>query len=779
MGLATADGLLAGGYTLATLATAGAHSMANPSTPKSAGEGEAFRPFVDDAEKMREFTWPAIVSGTLLGIVFGTSSLYLVLKVGLTVSASIPVAVLSVTLFRALSAFGVRRTTILENNIVQTAGSAGESIAFGVGVSMPALLMLGYDISLERVMVVSVLGGLLGILMMIPLRRAFIVRLHGKAGEPGKLLYPEGTACAEVLKSGERGGAAGGLVVLGFAIAAVHKIATEGLHLLSATVSQPLAFFNRGAVLASDMASEMLGVGYIIGTRTSSVMFAGALLGYLTIAPLLYVSEGPSLEKTVLAAVQKEKPEVTSVSPAQIVNHIRQTYLLYIGAGCVTAAGIISMFRTLPLIVRSAGAGLKNLRGSGAAKGADRRTDRDMPLSLVLIGSAALVILLAIWLMQEMSPQGAVLGALLVVCFGFLFVTVSSRLTGEIGSSSNPISGMTVATLALTCAIFLALGMTSPLDKVLALSIGAVVCIAASNGGTTSQDLKTGYLVGATPKLQQWAILIGAVSSALVIGGTLLLFNAAGTIYSEKNLPTANLSAQLRAMSKETYKGKEYSVWWVTEDLADGTKPGKYLVDEQGVVRFLVDPAIVGRLEEKDDGSKATFKFTAPKTQVMAIIINGVLGGTLNTGLMLAGAMIAVTLELCGVSSLAFAVGMYIPPNISAPIFLGGLVRWAVDKFSARGNGKEDEATRVARTESSPGVLLASGFIAGGSLAGVALAFVEFSEPLKEKMNLAGHDGAIVESPLVVLAVFSVLVVGLLTASKLFRSGQPAPKDSS
>ncbi|HWY86002.1 MAG TPA: oligopeptide transporter, OPT family [Gemmataceae bacterium] len=702
----------------------------------------AHEPYVPDHVSMPEFTLVPIIVGAVLGIVFGASSIYLVLKVGMTVSASIPVAVLSITLFRGMSRlFGLRSATILENNIVQTTGSAGESIAFGVGVTMPALMILGFDMTISRVMLVSVLGGLLGILMMIPLRRAFIVKLHGKPGEPGKLLYPEGTACAQVLISGEKGGTTGLTVFLGFFLAFGHKFVTEGMNLLQGTLSYPITVVNKMAIFSAEMASELLGVGYIIGTRTSSIMMGGAVLGYLVIAPTIYMF-GENLP-TPLA------PATTKTISQMSIREIRENYLLYIGAGCVAAAGVISMLKTLPLIFRSIASGLGTLRGARGTSGRPtfQRTEDDLSLKVVLFGSLALIVILTFFLGQEINWGSAILGAVLVILFGFLFVTVSSRLTGEIGSSSNPISGMTVATLMLTCFLFLTMGMTSPAEKVLALSIGAVVCIAASNGGTTSQDLKTGFLVGATPRLQQLAIIIGALTSALFIGATLLYFNQAGTIYTQKDLPTVNLADKLSQLhEKETYQGHTYYVWRPMQGEYEKVEPGKYLVDDTGDVRYLVDPGIMGRRTHRDDGSKVSREFEAPKTQVMALIINSVLGGKLNWTLLVIGAMIAVTLELCGISSLAFAVGVYVPIQYSVPVFLGGLVRWGLDAFTSRvtvppatGDAGLDAAARaqaeveaIARTESSPGVLMASGYIAGGSLAGVLIAFLEFAPDFRE-----------------------------------------------
>jgi putative OPT family oligopeptide transporter len=759
-------------------------------------------PYVPDNVTLPEFTFAPLLIGTLLGLVFGASSLYLVLKVGMTVSASIPVAVLAITLFRGLSkAFGVRQATILENNIVQTSGSAGESIAFGVGVTMPALLFLGFEMDLVRVMVVSILGGLLGILAMIPLRRAFIVRMHGRPGQPGTLLYPEGVAAAQVLISGEKGGTTGATVFVGFAIAFVHKFLTIGLHLLKETITVPFTAINRAARFAGDAASELLGVGYIIGVRTSSIMMAGAVLGYLVIIPIVYYmgvasdKPIPPADKTIAAIEQAEEADPEDVD---LVSTLRNNYLLYIGAGCVAAAGIISMGRTLPMIVRSVRSGMATVRGGGPAMaGRVPRTQDDMSMRVVLFGSLALLVLLAAFLYPEVGFKAAIAGALLVLVFGFLFVTVSARLTGEIGSSSNPISGMTVATLMLTCLIFLGLGWTSPLERILALSVAGVVCIASSNGGTTAQSLKTGFLVGGTPKYMQYAILIGALVSALVIGGTLLAFNSAGTVYStdpqylpkdDSGKPVVLTSAEMsRLKEQETYEGKEYLIWDTRRDnftaqrgdraallkAPDGSAPeGRFLVDPaSGAVAFLKDPTIGGRI--KKVGEHETTRFDAPKTQVMKIIIDGVLTRKLNWSLVLIGAMIAVTLELCGVSSLAFAVGVYVSIQYSVPIFLGGILRWGIDKWQARrsaasveaaGNDPEARAKAeieaIRRSETSPGVLLASGYIAGGSIAGVVAAFLEFSPSLKGKLDYT----KVVESmgwgaDAVAIALFAVLIV--------------------
>ncbi|MFM8275054.1 MAG: OPT family oligopeptide transporter, partial [Gemmata sp.] len=727
-----------------------------------------FRPFVPPTEAPKEFTLSAVVAGTALGLVFAASSLYLVLKVGMTVSASIPVAVLAITLFRALSkAFGFRQATILENNIVQTAGSAGESIAFGVGVTMPALLLLGFGMDLSRVMVVSVLGGLLGILAMIPLRRAFIVKMHfqpGKKDQKETLLYPEGTACAQVLISGEKGGTTGKTVFIGFGLAFLHKFVTEGMNLVVTTAKVPLTFINKAAVFSAEMASELLGVGYIIGLRTSAMMMGGAVLGYLVILPIIYF-----IGESNAAVIPPGKKPIKEMVEGLDVSALRNAYLLYIGAGCVATAGIISMFKTLPMIVRSFGSSLSSLSGGkGAATGgAARRTDHDMPMSWVLGGTVLLVALLAAFLAGEVGVVTALLGALLVVLFGFLFVTVSARLTGEIGSSSNPISGMTTATLMITCLIFLALGMTGTIDRVLALSVAAVVCIASSNGGTVAQSLKTGYIVGGTPRFMQYAISVGAFVSALVIGGTLIYgLNNPGTVYSSKpeNVPPLTLTqGELgRLAQTETYKGQTYKVFDTNaneinreagaykprEDVAK-YKPGRYLVEPgTGKVAYLKDPTIMGQLKQRDDGTPVERKFEAPKTRVLGIVINGVLQRDLNWTMVAIGAMIAVMLELCGVSALAFAVGLYVPIQYSVPIFIGGIVRWWVDKryaaeaardIAAAGDDPakraQAEVEAIRKAETSPGVLLASGYIAGGSIAGVMLAFFAFSDTLPRDIS--------------------------------------------
>lgn len=752
--------------------------MTEPSPQAGSSASAEHQPYVPAHVEMQEFTWPAVLVGALLGILFGASSLYLLLKVGMTVSASVPIAVLSITLFRMFSrTFGVRRATILENNIVQTTGSAGESIAFGVGVTMPALLLLGFEMDVTRVMTVSVLGGVLGILMMIPLRRAFIVKQHGK------LPYPEGTACAEVLEAGERGGSSARMVFLGFGIAAVHKFLTKACKLWSDEPAQALygqaadgtKYGLKGAEVSGELAPELLGVGFLIGPRIASLMLSGAVLSYFVIGPLI-ATFGERLGAPVPPAVS-EVDQSTGKDMGLIGNMdpgaIKANYLRYIGAGAVAAGGILSMFRALPLILASILSGLRDLRASRAAgMEVTARTERDLSMTVVLVGSLALAgaLMFIPSLGLGLSLWG-LLGALMILLFGFLFVTVSSRLTGEVGSSSNPISGMTIATLLLTCLIFLLLGRTDRMAMLTALTVSAVVCIASSNGGTTSQDLKTGYLVGATPRKQQLAIVVGAVTSALVIGLTMLALNAAGVHYTNKGLPHRRLEVPADAPRERVGRPhdetdqREYAVVHVTgEDHQryPDVKPGRYLVDDQGWIKYKTDIPIAQESKIMDNGQEAPTRFSAPQPQLFRLIIEGVLGGNLEWGLVVTGALIALTVELAGVSALPFAVGMYIPLGSTMPIFVGGVLRW----LSERWRGK---AASEAETETSPGVLLSSGYIAGGTLIGLVIAFFAFlPRGFNEALDLSRFLGPVWTAPdspypkLVAVAAFAAIALFML-----------------
>ncbi len=697
--------------------------------------------FVSPDDTRPELTIRAVILGVLLGVVFGASSLYLLLKVGMSVSASVPIAVLSITVFRGLSrAIGSRRATILENNIVQTAGSAGESLAFGVGVTMPALYLLGYEMDVVRVMMVSVLGGLLGILMMIPLRRAFIVRQHGK------LAYPEGTACAEVLIAGETGGSSAKMVFAGFGIAFLYKFLSKACKFwveepsqnLFAVTSEGTKVGLKGAAISGELSPELLGVGYIIGPKIASLMMSGAVLSYFVIGPLI-ATFGENLSVAVPPAVASGG--AVDSDPGLIRNmgpdDIKGNYLRFVGAGAVAAGGIIGMFRSLPLIFASVLAGLRDLRSSDK-RSHHIRTEQDIPFSWVVFGSVGLiaVLMLVPSLGFGLNVQGFI-GALMVLLFGFLFVTVSSRLTGEVGSSSNPISGMTIATLLMTCLIFWLLGRTGPTAMLTALTVAAVVCIASSNGGTTSQDLKTGFLVGATPSRQQIAILAGTLFSATIIGITLLALNGAGTHYTTKKLPTATLKIpeySLREKPGKPYQSDsvEYHVIHVrkSDELNPGVAAGRYLADDRGLIKYRTDLPIDRREKIMDDGADAPEGFDAPQPQLFTSIIEGILGGTLEWGLIIIGVLIAVCIELAGVSALPFAVGMYIPIGATSPIFIGGLIKWIADKLKGTHSAAEQSS------DSSSGVLLSSGYIAGGTLCGLLLAFFAFL-PTKFSSSLA------------------------------------------
>ncbi len=696
-----------------------------------------FKPYVAASERIKEFSLGPILMGVVLGILFGASSLYLALKVGMTVSASIPVAVLSITLFKGLSKmFGFRKATILENNMVQTTGSAGESIAFGVAVTMPALLILGYDMDLTRIMTVSILGGLIGVLMMIPLRQALIVKEHGK------LIYPEGTACAEVLIVGEKGGSSGKIVFGGFFLGLLYKFFNVGMRLWKDVPEKAFSFF-KGSAISAEVSPELLGVGYIIGIRTAAIMMAGGVLSSFVLIPMISLFGGQLVEPLFPAKILIKDMEI---------HDIWRNYVLYIGAGAVAAGGIISLFQSLPTIIGGARSGLRSVMGGkSAAAGEKLRTDDDLPMSFVIIGT--LVMVVALWFAPALHIN--LLSALMIIVFGFLFVTVSSRLTGEIGSSSNPISGMTVATLLLTCLVFLAVGWVGPEYRVGALSIAAVVCIAASNAGTTSQDLKTGYLVGATPKYQQIGLLIGAVSSAIVIGYSLKLLNDASTVYSKK-VPafTVNVSELKEKQKVGGPEGRadtqDYFVYQVTEQSTPETlatlSPGKYLVNDQGQVVYLVDPGINGSLNKRDDGTSVT-KYEAPKARLMSLIIDGILTQKLPWGLVLLGVFLAVVLELCGISALPFAVGVYLPIAASAPIFVGGVVRWLVER-------KKTKTEAETESETGPGILFSSGLIAGGAIAGILLALTQVLEGVAGKMDMSAAIGSLGTSDIFSLIIF-------------------------
>ena len=585
-----------------------------------------FKPYVPATESPAEFTVKAVVLGVLFGLIFGASTVYLGLRAGLTVSASIPIAVLAISVLKKIGG-----STILENNIVQTIGSAGESIAGGVVFTIPALIFLapygpGF-FSYFQILMLAFAGGILGVLMMVPLRRALIVKEHGV------LPYPEGAACADVLIAGERGGALATTVFSGLGIGAIWKSLSWIFQVFTTAVGYSMArtSFFPNATLNVDISPEYMGVGYVIGPRIAGVMFAGGVLSWLVLLPLLSIL---GRYMTVpFPPIPASGLRIDQMSAQQLWS----AYIRYTGAGAVLASGLITLARTIPTIISSFRDSVKDFSGTKKS-GVQLRTERDLPATVVLVGSLALAVFLAV--APKMPTQGNFLAAILIVIFGFFFVTVSSRITGLIGSSSNPISGMTIATLILTCTIFVALGWTGDYYAPVALCVGAVICIAAAQAGGTSQDLKTGYLVGATPIYQQIGLLIGVITSALVIGLT--------TLYLHKVMVI---------------------------------------------------------------GSQA---LPAPQATLMSTIIKGLLSQNLPWGLVLVGVFISITLELCGIHSLSFAVGSYLPIATTAPIFAGGLVRWFVERKT--GTAEESEV--------GSGTLFSSGLIAGGSLAGILYAIL-------------------------------------------------------
>jgi putative OPT family oligopeptide transporter len=660
-----------------------------PAAAPPAPVERGFQPFIPDDANVAEFTVRAVVFGAFFGIVFGAVTVYLALRAGLTVSASIPIAVLSIAI---LKRFG---STILENNIVQTAGSAGESVAAGVVFTLPALIFLGFELDIARIFWVALAGGILGVLFMIPLRRQLIVKEHAN------LLYPEGTACADVLIAGEKGGSFAGRVFAGFGVAAVYKFLHEGLRLWSGQPTYQPAWYP-GGTLAGTTTPEYLGVGYIIGLRISGVIFAGGVLSWLVLIPLIKFF-GASIPAPVFPGMIP----IADMSAGQVW----AAYIRPIGAGAVTAAGLFTLARAMPTIVAAFRAGFTDLtseRGSGG--GRKLRTENDLSMTTVVAGSGFLVI--GIWALLTFSiNQGYaaanMIAAVLIVFFGFLFVTVSSRIVGLIGSSANPISGMTIATLMATSLIFLGVGWVGGTWAAVALMVGAVVCIAAANAGATSQDLKTGYLVGATPRYQQLALIIGVLASVAVIGWTLTYLNKAYTTIDRHVIEQFEPGPEARILGTVEYDDRQYQL---VNIIGSRTVPdGRYYYD-----------AVGRRIEWQESPGIGSADMPAPQAVLMSTVINGILNRSLPWGLVLFGVFLVVMLELAGVRSLAFAVGAYLPIATSAPIFAGGVIRWLVEASLAR----RKEAGAPAPTgegEVSSGALFASGLIAGGALAGLLI----------------------------------------------------------
>ncbi len=644
-----------------------------------------FQPSVAAHENPPELTFRALLLGALLGIVFGVASTYLALRVGLTTSASVPIAVLAIWAIRKRG--GER--AILEHNIVQTTGSAGESVASAVVFSVPALIFLGYPLQVGLTTLIALTGGMLGVLMMVPLRRYLIVKEHGV------LRYPEGKACAEILEAGERGGTSARKVFVGLGIGAAFKAFQALFGGVKASLATTISGF-KGSQLACDVAPELLGVGYIIGYRTSLMMVAGSLLASFVLVPAI-VLFGSGLEHPLAPAIGL----IRDMGPDDVWSN----YVKHIGAGAVATGGIFALVRAAPSIVSSVRASISGLMSKGAGAHSVARTERDTPIG-VLVGGA-LFILLFIWAIPAFHMN--LMGAILILTLGFLFSVVSSRITGEVGSSSCPLSGMTIGVLMATCAVFLLAGWEGSAYSRLALMIGAIVCIAISNAGTCSQDLKTGFLVGSTPVKQQLALLIGVLTSVLAVGWTAYLLNMAET--TEKPLAAPFAVAQTLRERADSVRsltdGRDYLfVRLRLDDLPPGQPEGTYLVDrDSGEARILREDGIgAGRLR-------------APQAKLMSVVIDGLLTHKLPWDLILLGAAIAVFVELLGFRSLTFAVGVYLPLSSTMPVFLGGLVRKIADATYHREPDAEDE---------SQGTLYCSGLIAGASILGIAAAMLGF-----------------------------------------------------
>ena len=643
-------------------------------------EKKLFKPFVSADTNMKEFTVKAVVMGSFFGVLFGAANVYLALNAGLTVSASIPIAVLAITLGKRFF-----KTTILENNIIQTTGSAGESIASGVVFTLPGFLFLSAKDSVHYfdyviILILAIFGGLLGTLMMIPLRRSLIVKEHDT------LPYPEGTACASVLKAGEKGGAVARTAFYGLGVAFVYAILQRAFKIITDTATFATKASNKifpSANVSADITPEYLGVGYIIGFRIAGILVAGGVLSWLVFIPLL-----SSLIPDPVIAMQQLKlgfiADLTHASKhygnwdpatqtfADKAEAIYRAYIRQIGAGAVAAGGMITLIKTIPTIISSFKESISSVKNKGT--GTVSRTDRDLNIKVVLYGSIALIVLMAL---LPMIPGNTILNkslvGLLVIVFGAFFVTVSSRIVGIIGSSNNPISGMTIATVMITCLIFVLVGWTGNAYEPMALVVGGMVCIAAANAGATSQDLKTGYLIGSTPRYQQLALFVGAIVSSIVIGITIKVLDT----------PSAAMTAQ-------------------------------------GITHAI--------------GSK----YNAPQATLMATLIKGILSFNLDWNFVLVGAALAIVMELCSVKSLNFAVGVYLPLSTTLPIFAGGAIRGLVDKVKAK---RATEKLKEGEEDLQTGNLFATGLVAGGSLMGVIFAFLGVNEFIAGKLDQISMQG--------------------------------------
>ena len=629
-----------------------------------------FVPFIAPETSMKEFTLKAVITGACFGIIFGAATVYLALKAGLTVSASIPIAVMSIALSKLFL-----RTTILENNIIQTTGSAGESIAAGVVFTLPGFLFLSETNSASyfnyiTILVLAIFGGMLGTLMMIPLRSALIVKEHET------LPYPEGTACASVLKAGEKGGNFAKTAFSGLGIATAYAFLQKIFHVIAETPAFMTSQANKylpSAKISGEITPEYLGVGYIIGPKIAGILVAGSVLTWFVFNPLLATVVPGDVIALQLIKLGYLKDISTAGGPGgwDPMTHqfndysvaIYRAFVRQIGAGAVAAGGFITLIKTIPTIISSFKGSLGSIKAGGDGQTTVSRTDKDLSVKIVLWGSLGLILLMTI--MPQVPGEGIaskLLIGILVVLFGAFFVTVSSRIVGLIGSSNNPISGMTIATIMGTCLVFIAVGWTGKVYEPMALVVGGMICIAAANAGATSQDLKTGYILGATPRAQQIALFIGAIVSSVAIGFTI------------KVLDTPS-----------------------EEMLASG-----------------IQHAI------------GTDLYAAPQATLMATLIKGILSFNLDWQFVLVGVAIAVVMELCGIKALSFAIGIYLPLSTTLPIFIGGAIRGIVDGKKKKEHASHDQEEEDLRK----GNLFATGLVAGGAIAGVIVAFLSANDTI-------------------------------------------------
>ena len=630
-------------------------------------EKETMKPYISADRTLHEMTPLSIIVGIILAIVFGAANAYLGLRVGMTVSASIPAAVLGMGVYRLCR----KKDTILESNMVQTIGSAGESLAAGAIFTMPALFLWAQEEgtkmpSIMEIALIALIGGLLGICFMVPLRKALIVKEHGT------LPYPEGTACAEVLLAGEKGGANASVVFLGMGIAALFKFIVDGLKVVSSAVTVTVQKIH--GEISAQVYPALVSVGYICGFKISSYMFVGGILGWLVLIPMIYLFGAD----TTLFPASVSVHELWEQAGA---SGIWSSYIRYIGAGAVATGGIVSLIKSLPLIVRTFADAMKGLKGSGKQAN-ELRTEKDLKMSVVLIMLAILIVAIAV---TPVIPID-VIGAIVIVIFGFFFATVSSRMVGLVGSSNNPVSGMAIATLLATTVLLKATGHTGMSGMTAAIAIGSVICIVAAMAGDMSQDLKTGYILGATPVKQQYGEMIGTVVSAVTIGFVLYLLNAA---------------------------------WGF-----------------------------------------GTPELSAPQATLMKMIVEGVMGGNLPWTLVFIGVFIALAVELLGIPVLPFAIGLYLPIELSSCIMIGGILRWALEKKKYKSGEQKESAI-------SNGVLCCSGMIAGEGLIGILLAVFAVvkvnGRSLAEYIDLSGsvnlgQIGALVVLALVILSILKFTI---------------------